>query len=59
MKASRIHAVELLDAPLEVSLLFTSILAQKNLFLVGCSDRGVWSRMVVKDPFSNPNFALL
>ena len=59
MKARRIRIVELLDAPLEISLLLSSILAQKNLLQMGFSNRGVWSQMAAKDPFSNSNYVLL
>ena len=56
MKTRKIRAVELLDAPLEMSLLLLSIRAQKNLLLMGFGNGGVWSRVVAKDPFSNCNF---
>ena len=59
MKTRQIRTVKLLDAPIETSLLLPSVLAQKDLLLMGFGNRDVWSRMATKDTFSNPNFIFL
>ena len=59
IKACRIHAVKLFDAPLEIALLLPSDSAQKNHLPMGFDNGDVWSRMAMKTPHFNTSFALL